>query len=199
MNVLLVFVRNPEYGKVKSRLAATLGDAEALRIYRILLEKTHEAAKACPATRWVCYSDFLPETDEWESAFFEKKLQEPVADLGRRMEAAFEAAFASGAQKAVIIGSDCPELIPVILEKAFQQLDQTDLVIGPSADGGYYLLGMKEMERAIFQGISWSTDTVLQQTLEHIRLKGKTCALLQMLDDVDTEEDWLKYLGKTSV
>ena len=188
--ILLIFIRNPELGKVKTRLARTVGDEEALRIYRILLEKTRTAALGVVAQRWLCYSDFVTAHDEWAEADFHKMVQHP-GNLGERMEASFQAAFTAGATKTLIIGSDCPALSGTVLQQAFEALDTTDFVLGPVPDGGYYLLGMRALEPSVFHGIEWSTDTVRARTLEKIAEAGMTCSLLPMLADVDTEEDWL--------
>jgi uncharacterized protein len=191
-NSLIIFIRNPELGKVKTRLARTLGDAEALRIYHILLEKTRHAAMDCEATRLLFYSDFVDHPDPWPSASFQKMVQHS-GDLGARMESAFQVAFESGAGKAVIIGSDCPELTGETLQQAFDLLDTTDFVLGPVPDGGYYLLGMKSLESSVFYDMEWSTETVRAKTIEKIQAVGKTFALLPMLSDVDTEADWRSF------
>ncbi|MBC7776555.1 MAG: TIGR04282 family arsenosugar biosynthesis glycosyltransferase [Phycisphaerae bacterium] len=191
-NILLVFIRNPQLGKVKTRLARTLGDEEALRIYHILLKKTRATALACKAERWLFYSDFITENDEWLRSDFQKKIQH-TGDLGERMDEAFKMAFGAGAEKVAIIGSDCPDLTGELLQQAFDLLDSTDFVVGPASDGGYYLIGMKALEPSVFQGIQWSTETVREKTLEKIRVTGKSCALLPMLLDVDTEEDWRRW------
>lgn len=188
-SVLLLFIRNPRLGQVKTRLARTLGDGEALRIYLILLEKTRQAALGVPVERWLFYSDFLENGDEWSETDFQKKVQ-TGADLGERMENAFRQAFSAGADKAVIIGSDCPGLHGTLLQEAFNRLDDADFVLGPTPDGGYYLLGMKQMEVSLFRGIVWSTDTVRAETLRRIEEAGKLCVFLPVLSDVDTEEDW---------
>ncbi|HND87700.1 MAG TPA: TIGR04282 family arsenosugar biosynthesis glycosyltransferase [Saprospiraceae bacterium] len=192
MDVLLIFLRNPVLGQVKTRLARSLGDAEALRIYRLLLDKTRHAALDVAAHRWLCYTDFPDLADEWPNAFFEKKSQSP-GDLGERMAAAFRQAFEAGARRAVIIGSDCPQLDGPALQVAFEMLDTADIVLGPASDGGYYLLGMKHLAPALFQGIAWSTGSVLQQTLAASRAAGLSVTLLPMLRDVDTLEDWQAY------
>ena len=188
-NVLLIFIRNPLLGKVKTRLARTVGDEEALRIYHILIEKTRRAALGVQVERWLFYSDFIDTNDDWPEMDFQKKIQS-TGDLGERMEQAFRVAFGAGAKKVVIIGSDCPELTGEMLQAAFDKLDGADFVLGPVPDGGYYLLGMKELEPAVFQGIEWSTATVRARTLEKIAAAGKSCALLPLLSDVDTAEDW---------
>ncbi|MBK6998112.1 MAG: TIGR04282 family arsenosugar biosynthesis glycosyltransferase [Lewinellaceae bacterium] len=188
-NTLLIFIRNPQLGKVKTRLAQTLGDEEALRIYQILLKKTRSAALACEAERYLFYSDFVDEQDDWAPAFFQKKIQHR-GDLGARMESAFQQTFESGAKKVIIIGSDCPELSGETLQQAFDLLDTADFVLGPVPDGGYYLLGMKALESSVFHNIEWSTETVRAKTIEKILAVGKSYALLPILSDVDTEEDW---------
>lgn len=193
--ILLIFIKNPRLGYVKTRLARTMGNVEALRIYRFLLEKTHAAALRLNAHKMLFYSDFIEEGDIWSRDFFDKKVQRG-ADLGERMDNAFREAFDAGAEKVVIIGSDCPELNESVLNQAFEALDSTDFVIGPVPDGGYYLLGMKSPEPSLFYGIEWSTETVRALTLEKIGALNKTAALLPELTDVDTEEDWAGYLEK---
>lgn len=192
-NVLIIFIRNPALGNVKTRLARTLGAAEALRIYHILLEKTCAAASGAVAERQLYYSDTIPQIDEWSSDLFQKRLQSP-GDLGARMESAFHIAFLEGAHKALIIGSDCPELSAAVLNTAFELLDSHDFVVGPVPDGGYYLLGMKALARSIFHDIAWSTDTVRAHTVEKIVAMGKSFALLPELTDIDEASDWEAYL-----
>jgi uncharacterized protein len=188
-NLLLVFIKNPRFGRVKTRLARTIGDAEALRIYYVLLEKTRRAALGTTARRWLFYSDFAEKQDDWPNTDFEKRVQAQSPDLGQRMASAFREAFADGAKRAVIIGSDCPEISPEILDMAFQQLENEDFVLGPATDGGYYLLGMRRFQPEIFEGVAWSTAAVLAQTMGIIQSLGQSVALLPELADVDTEAD----------
>ncbi|MBK9339049.1 MAG: TIGR04282 family arsenosugar biosynthesis glycosyltransferase [Lewinellaceae bacterium] len=194
-NILLIFIRNPRLGKVKTRLAQTLGDAEALRIYLTLLEKTRQAALGSAAQRWLFYSDAVASGDGWPESDFEKLVQHG-GDLGARMADAFRRAFAAGAARVLIIGSDCPELTGALLDDAFAHLHHDDFVLGPTPDGGYYLLGMRAFEPSVFEEIAWSTDSVRTATLEKIRVLGKTCTLLPELSDVDTEADWRKLEGR---
>jgi rSAM/selenodomain-associated transferase 1 len=190
--ILLIFIRNPLLGKVKTRLAHTVGDAEALRIYQFLLNETRQAALDCRAERWLFYSDYIDPDDAWSSPDFIKKLQS-AGDLGDRMSAAFAQAFSAGADRVLIIGSDCPEMDGTLLNKAFDLLDDADYVLGPASDGGYYLLGMKTMHNGVFQHITWSTETVLAETAKRIAAQGKTVTYLPELRDVDTEEDWKRF------
>lgn len=189
---LIVFIKNPEKGKVKTRLASVVGDDRALRIYHFLLEKTRAAALGVACNRLLCYSDYIPDKDEWSDADFHKTVQSS-GDLGLRMAAAFRAAFLSGAQKVVIIGSDCPELDADLIRNAFDALDCAEFVVGPACDGGYYLLGMKHFVPELFEGIPWSTSSVAEETLRLIRLIGKEYRLLPRLSDIDEYDDWVGY------
>jgi rSAM/selenodomain-associated transferase 1 len=191
---LIVFVKNPEKGKVKTRLASVAGDEAALRIYCLLLEKTRSAALGVPCSRLLCYSDYIPVADEWPDTAFRKAVQSP-GDLGQRMASAFGEAFCSGAHKAVIIGSDCPDLDAALIRNAFAALDCTDFVVGPACDGGYYLLGMKYLVPEVFQGIPWSTASVADDTLRLIRSLGMNYTLLPRLSDIDEYEDWIAYVN----
>lgn len=188
---LLLFIKNPEKGKVKTRLAATVGEEQALKIYLALLEHTRKVAQAVQVDRMLFYSSHVVNEDEWPNQAFQKYVQEG-ADLGDRMLNAFQLAFEKH-QKVVIIGSDCASLTPAILQDAFDQLDHFPFVIGPATDGGYYLLGMKAPEPALFQHMEWSTDRVLPTTLDRIRNLGKLYHLLPELSDIDFEEDWERY------
>jgi rSAM/selenodomain-associated transferase 1 len=197
-NALIIFIRNPELGKVKTRLARTLGDEEALRIYHILLEKTRLAALDVRASRWLFYSDFVDEQDHWPNPDFIKTTQ-AAGDLGERMEAAFRQVFEGGATKALIIGSDCPELSGTILQQAFDALELHDFVIGPVPDGGYYLLGMKQLQSDLFYDIAWSTETVRASTITKIEEARSTYALQPMLLDIDEAPDWQAFIGSALI
>lgn len=190
-NALIIFIKNPEKGKVKTRLAKTVGDDQALRIYLALLEHTRRIALSLDAERYVFYSSFIAEDDDWLARDFRQALQ-ASGDLGQRMIAAFQTAFQEH-QKVVIIGSDCASLTSEMVEAAFQRLDEHDFVIGPAIDGGYYLLGMRSFEPSVFQDIEWSTESVFTETVARIKRLNKTYALLSELSDIDYEEDWAKY------
>ncbi|MCC6410485.1 MAG: TIGR04282 family arsenosugar biosynthesis glycosyltransferase [Saprospiraceae bacterium] len=192
MNNLILFIRNPELGKVKTRLAASIGNEKALEIYRFLLDHTRRTALEVQAKRMLFYSENITQNDEWDEAFFEKH-QQHHGDLGARMHHAFQKAFETGAKKVVIAGSDCPELEAGILQQAFDLLDTHDTVLGPSIDGGYYLLGLKTPSPELFENMVWSIETVFSQTLTRLKNTGKSCALLPVLNDIDTEEDWKRF------
>ncbi len=190
-SALIIFVKNPVLGKVKTRLAATLGDEKALQIYHSLLEHTRKVALETDVDRYVFYTDTIGENDDWRNDDFTKKLQQGD-DLGTRMHTALDIILKKH-DKAIIIGSDCPGLTSKILKSAFRKLNRADYVLGPAEDGGYYLLGMKQNSKALFEDMEWSTKKVLDETLERIWKLEKTYALLQTLGDVDYAEDWEKH------
>lgn len=188
--LLLIFTRNPELGKVKTRLAKGVGEQHALTIYKKLLSHTHDQVKVLPVTKRVGYSNRVHDNDLWENELFEKFAQEGD-DLGIRMEAAFKQGFTDDYEKIVIIGSDLYDLKTAHLEAAFAALDTHDAVIGPALDGGYYLLGLRNLVPAIFYNKDWGTTTVLADTKED--LKNKTVHYLETLNDIDYAEDLEGY------
>ena len=185
-DLLLIFTRNPELGKCKTRLAKTVGDETALDIYSFLLGHTVSVTQNLNAAKQVWYSEEIWEDDIWDDTFYDKKLQKGP-DLGIRMANAFQEGFASGYERILIIGSDMFDLDQKDLENAFAQLKQNDFVIGPAEDGGYYLLGMKSFEANLFQDKSWGQASVLKDTLAD--LKGEKLAILEERNDVDVYED----------
>ena len=186
--VLLIFIKNPELGKVKTRLAKSIGDSEALHVYKKLLNSTVSVAEKTDAHRQIWYSSYLDNKDGIKPELFGKYLQ-MGSDLGERMKGAFRRAFDDGADRVVIIGSDCPDLSEAIVENAFEQLQENDLVIGPSEDGGYYLLGMNNLQKELFNDIDWSTEHVLEQTLKKAKNLSLRIACLPEQNDIDTLED----------
>jgi uncharacterized protein len=185
---LIIFVKNPLPGKVKTRLADALGKENALLIYQKLLQHTHLVTCNINAVKYVFYSDYIDYTDLWNNDLYRKERQFGN-DLGQRMKNAFEILFARGYKQVVIIGSDCYELTEQIINDAFDKLKKTDLVIGPSADGGYYLLGMNTFIPQLFSTKSWSTSKLLQETLTEINLLNYSLYQLPVLNDVDIPAD----------
>ena len=188
---LIIFVRNPELGKVKTRLARDVGDEEALAIYKALLGHTRNTALQVNAERLLFYSQAIRENDGWPMKHFTKRRQEGT-DIGERMQHAFETALTK-ADKAVIVGSDIAQINARIIEQAFAALDEADFVIGPALDGGYYLLGMKQTTPTLFQNMQWSTSQVCSQTLQRIQQLGKTYREVDTLPDIDYASDWEQY------
>lgn len=183
---LIIFQKNPMLGKVKTRLAKTIGDEAALSIYQALVHLTKTQAKSFDAQVLVYYSDFLPD-QEVEDSWIQRV--QNGKDLGERMSSAFQDAFEAGFEKVLIIGTDCPLITEEILNEAVSKLSSSDLVIGPARDGGYYLLGMSRLYAQVFQGINWSTDQVLSQTVAVAQKLGLSVSFLQEFSDIDTLED----------
>lgn len=187
---LIVFTRNPELGKCKTRLASAIGDEAALRIYEYLLKHTAEISKQVLADRYVFYSENICENDLWDKKHFNKRLQNGE-DLGERMLNAFKYVFEKGYSKAIIIGSDLLDLEADIVDLAIKDLDTHDCVIGPAQDGGYYLLGLTSLNEELFKDKNWGTNTVLVDSLND--LQNSNVSLLKELNDIDTFEDIKPY------
>lgn len=185
-NLLLIFTRNPELGKCKTRLAATIGDTAALNVYKFLLQHTVDITQNLEATKHVYYSEAIWEDDVWPSESYKKILQEGE-NLGQRITKAFELGFQLGFKKIMVIGSDMYDLDQHDIETAFTTLDTHDFVIGPAEDGGYYLLGMTQFKKELFQNKDWGKETVLQQTLRD--LYTENYHLLEVRNDIDLYED----------
>ena len=188
---IIIFVRNPVLGKVKTRLAASVGEEKALAIYKELLQHTFDITVYANADKYIFYADSVSDDDLWDAGGYFKRIQFD-GNLGDRMKRSLNEILDCGYKKVVIIGSDCIELTSSIIEEAFKQLDTNDIVIGPANDGGYYLLGMKKMYPFLFENKQWSTDSVYGETLEGIRKHNLLFHSLEFLTDIDTEEDWLK-------
>ena len=182
---LIIFARKPILGKVKTRLAATIGEVKALNIYKKLLLHTRSVAKEATCQGFV----FLTEEDEddfWKEFYCHLQSGET---LGDRMYEAFNLLFDKGYHQCIIIGSDCHELTKEIINFAFDALITNDIVIGAATDGGYYLLGMKKMHPLLFMNKNWSTENVFTQTLMDIKQQGLTYYTMPLLNDVDEEKD----------
>ena len=185
-NLLLIFTRNPELGKAKTRLAKTVGDETALEIYRFLLKKTRDISSKISSDKAVYYSVRIRENDIWDENIYQKH-QQVGEDLGVRMKNAFQNGFEANYEKVIIIGSDLYDLTSENIENAFEELDNNDVVIGPALDGGYYLLGMKSLHPNVFENKEWGIETVRKDTLQD--LIDKKVKLLEIKNDIDVYED----------
>ncbi|WP_088323715.1 TIGR04282 family arsenosugar biosynthesis glycosyltransferase [Polaribacter tangerinus] len=185
-NLLIIFTRNPELGKVKTRLAKKIGAEKALEIYKFLLQKTKEVTSKVTASKVVYYSVKVRDNDIWPNAVFQKK-QQKGTDLGERMYNAFENGFNDGYKKILIIGSDLYDLTSEKIDNAFKSLEKNEVVLGPAKDGGYYLLGMKTIHKNLFVNKKWGGPTVIQDSLND--LADKKVFLLPILNDIDIFED----------
>jgi rSAM/selenodomain-associated transferase 1 len=187
-SLLIIFYRNPQAGKVKTRLAATMGAEKALGIFVKLSSHIKDITENITVDKMVFYSDVIVHGDLWTDAAYLKALQRG-SDLGIRMKNAFDQGFRSGYTSISIIGTDCFELSQEVISRSFEALVTSDAVIGPARDGGYYLLGMKRLYPELFENKPWSTDTVFRKTIEDFDLLGLKYTILPVLRDVDTEDD----------
>lgn len=189
-NLILIFTRNPELGKCKTRLAKTIGDENALTIYKMLLQHTANVVEQLNCDKAVYYSVKIRDNDIWDNTIYQKN-QQQGNDLGYRMQNAFANSFKTGYEKVLIVGSDLYDLTPQHIQDAFNKLDSHDVTIGPAEDGGYYLLGMKTLLPNIFENKNWGTETVREDTLKD--LSTKKIALLEPLNDIDVFDDVKDY------
>jgi rSAM/selenodomain-associated transferase 1 len=185
---IIIFLKYPELGRSKTRLAATVGDGNALKIYRELLEHTHQITKDLNCDRFLFYDKESGNKMDWDDNKYAHLIQ-VESDLGGRMKNAFADIFNKGYQNVIIIGSDCYELSETTLNDAFELLNQNDAVIGPAKDGGYYLLGLNQLINSLFENVAWSTDQVLPATIKVLEERNFSYATTTPLSDIDVYED----------
>lgn len=193
---ILLFVKYPEPGKVKTRLAATMGMERAADIYRSLVAAVLPALPREDELVVVFDpAEKRAQVEEWLRCELDGRLAQFIpqaaGDLGARLESAFAEAFSCGFEKVAVIGSDCVGLNAATFSTTWKALETEDAVLGPSVDGGYYLLALKQPCATLFRGIAWSTDAVRAQTLARARASGLRVHELPVLPDIDTEADWL--------
>jgi len=198
IQALAIFCKTPERGFVKTRLAASVGNQKALEIYLDLLRITDQETKPFSSSRHLFLVSALEDSIEQmqstlqqQDLFIDPKINFAIQqgeDLGQRMFAAFKNLFKNH-RSVVLIGCDLPDLTSALISKAFDALQSNDLVIGPSCDGGYYLIGLKKEMPDLFKEISWSSEKVLKQTLERAERLSLKVQLLEKLRDIDTVDD----------
>lgn len=185
-NLLIIFTRNPELGKVKTRLAKSIGDENALEIYKTLLSRTEKTVHEIDCEKAVYYSEKIRKNDIWDTSIYQKH-QQQGGDLGDRMLHAFTKSFSNNYDRVIIVGSDLFNLKPEHIKEAFNKLDDHDFVIGPAYDGGYYLLGMKSLYSQVFKNKTWGSSTVFKETITD--LKNQSIHFLETLNDIDVYSD----------
>ena len=197
--LLLLFVRAPQLGLVKTRLAADLGPDAALQVHRELGAAAARAARGAACRVRVAYT---PDDGESLVRAWLGDGAEMVAqgrgDLGARLDAATRDAFAAGAARVVVVGGDCPALTSAVVDEAFDRLAHADVVVGPASDGGYYLIGMIRPSPELFAGIPWSSTETCRATLAAAAGAGRRVALLAEHFDVDTAADWRRWREQAS-
>jgi rSAM/selenodomain-associated transferase 1 len=183
-NLLIVFVKNGGPGKVKTRLAKTIGDENAFIIYQQLVEITKDAA--CNLKQIDVHVYFSENIEENDFNFATTFVQQGN-DLGAKMKNAINNGLSIGYKKVVLIGSDLPDMSSSIIDESMEHLNNHDIVFGPAKDGGYYLVGMNKMYSTIFENKPWSTNELLKITINE--LSDKKIHLLKTLNDIDDYDD----------
>jgi rSAM/selenodomain-associated transferase 1 len=193
-NRLIIFVKAPRPGFVKTRLASAIGTVEATEAYRRLVETLLERlANLTNVELRYSPDDALAEIQPWLRSGWEARPQ-TSGDLGQRLNSAFSDTFRAGAEHVAIIGSDCPDVAPADIQNAWTALLTHDVVLGPATDGGYWLIGLRQSQPLLFHDMVWSTATVLTETLRRIQAAQLSACLLQQLSDIDTVADWSRFL-----
>lgn len=194
--VLVIFVRKPEPGRVKTRLARIIGDSKACALYQAMVSDILESTgKACfPVFLFHDGSDGEVLPVEW-SKKSQRVVRQEGSDLGQRMSAAFELLFFEGFERVVLAGSDIPGIDAGLIETAVKELATKDVVIAPSCDGGYSLISIRKsgFRRELFHEIAWSSEQVLESTLKRCSECGLSYLLLDNRLDIDTMEDLMHY------
>lgn len=184
---LIIFLKHPQLGKCKTRLAKTVGEENALKIYQILLNHTHQITKDLYVKKYLFFNNNSQEPLQWDNSYV--LAYQNQKDLGGKMHAAFIQVFNKQHYPVVIIGTDCIAITTQIINDAYRQLNHYDVVIGPAKDGGYYLLGLNKPAPQLFENIEWSTHTVLYDTIKKAEFLGLTYCFMPLLTDIDVEED----------
>ena len=203
---LIIFSRYPRPGTTKTRMIPIMGAEGAAELQRRMTEHTlataSHLAQKYPVQIEIHFEDGdRDRMQKWLGPDFVYKGQ-AMGDIGDRMQHALAGAFAKGVGRAILIGTDIPEITSDILQSAYSLLDESDLVLGPAADGGYYLIGARapafqKIEKTIFNGIEWGRRRVLEQTLEKAKSTGAKYELVERLTDVDRPADLPAWIGRT--
>ena len=190
-DVLLVFVKNPKPGLVKSRLAVDVGDTAAALVYRLLAEDALRRTRPEPGDyeRRVCFAPAKARAEVAEWLPGETLEAQQGAELGARMSHAFAAAFERGARRVALTGSDVPGIDRPRVREALRALAGHDAVLGPARDGGYYLVALARPQPRLFEGMAWSRPDVLARTLERAAVLALRVRVQRGLRDVDTLAD----------
>lgn len=183
--LVIVFVKNIKLGKVKTRLAKTIGNQGAFDVYSELVKVTEHATENVSADKRIYFSDAVVDT-KWKN---DSKAVQQGIDLGERMKNAFQKGFEDGYERIVLIGSDLPDITANHINKGLDVLKENEVVFGPAEDGGYYLIGLSKMNKSVFENKPWSQTHLLEETLQELNKKQVTFTTLDTLNDIDTYED----------
>jgi uncharacterized protein len=196
-NTLIILSKYPELGKVKTRLAAQTSDDFAFKCFDKMFEhhiSTYSNLNSISTVVYLAQEEKLSDFKTRFNSTCFSKLQSS-GDLGEKLKNAVNAEFENGANKVIVIGTDCPSLMPSDINNALTLLNDNDVAIGPSEDGGYYLIGLKDstLTNTLFSEINWSTDSVFKETVSKVRKENKSYEKLRVLYDIDTKVEYEKY------
>jgi uncharacterized protein len=196
-DVLIVFVKEPKPGAVKTRLVPALGEEHAALLYRVLADEEVRRTTPRPGEYDRLFFFTPARAQPVLQRWFPRELLLPQCgdDLGARMAHAFDAAFRRGARRVAIVGSDVPWVSRELVREALLSLGDHEVVVGPARDGGYYLLALDRPQPGLFDGIAWSTPSVLSATAERAGMLGLRLSVLETLSDIDTLEDVRREWG----
>ena len=198
-DILIIFVKYPTPGLVKTRLAKSIGDKKAAALYRLFVEVILKRTNAKSFTRIIFYTPVKKE--ERMRAWLGKKLEmfpQRGRNLGLKLTDAFAFAFKRGARRVIAIGTDSPTLNKDLITKAFSKLKKVECVIGPALDGGYYLIGLSHFNPGIFRGVRWGTNKVLEKTQDKLQKFGLEYMFLNPEPDIDSFEDLCLFKQRLS-
>ncbi|MDD4954870.1 MAG: TIGR04282 family arsenosugar biosynthesis glycosyltransferase [Candidatus Omnitrophica bacterium] len=195
MRSLIVFAKEPQKGKVKTRLLDCLSRNDCLKLYKAFLRDTLDVARAVNCEKKIiayeatCEPRYIKRIGK-DFSFYKQEGE----NFGERLINAFKAARKEGSQKIVVIGADSPTILSEFIERGFNLLDDNDIILGPTRDRGFYLIGLKNSVPGLFKNIQWSTNYVLAGILKNSEFLGKKVAKLDEWYDVD-DKDSLLYLS----
>ncbi|WP_051249671.1 TIGR04282 family arsenosugar biosynthesis glycosyltransferase [Maridesulfovibrio zosterae] len=193
---VLIFIKYPQSGKVKTRLGKVIGDELAALFYRSFVEDILEKLEQAKVSITLCYDPFRPLKQYQKWLGCRHFIPQRGESLGERMENAFQDNFAGNCTSCTLIGSDIPGIDPQIVQDSLELLKKSTACIGPANDGGYYLIGFQKdnLSKTIFKDMKWSTDTVFNTTLQRLKNEKLNPAILPYFSDIDTLDDLHKLM-----
>jgi rSAM/selenodomain-associated transferase 1 len=196
-NLLIIFVKAPRPGEVKTRIARVIGPQAASDAYVRIVGAVIENLRSLQNVQLrFSPDDALRDISRWLQPEWTAETQ-GNGDLGERLRLAFRDSFAAGVKRVVLVGSDCPDITAEDVQSAWNALENNDLVLGPAQDGGYWLIGLRTEQPTLFKNISWSGDMVLQQTITKAKSIDLSTQLLRELADIDTIEDLRRFEARS--
>jgi len=198
-NALIIFIKTPIPGKVKTRLAAATGDKLAAKLYKAFIMDTIKTCNNIHSSKYIFFDGDYPDNFIRIPENY-TIIEQSDGNIGNRMYNALLGVSSFGHSKIILIGSDIPDLPEKYINEAYILLDQNDAVIGPSNDGGYYLIGLKNnvIQNYLFTDIHWSSDKVMSETIQKLNHSGKKFSLIKSCSDIDNISDLRAYYSRNT-